>query len=209
MIGFIRRIAVSVVVMMGFAPGVFAQSQTDIPPGVGVTPHQKFHESLYRASGFLGVNAGLINDAPSAFGILGQYQQGRMALTGGFLGSASTGGLRRNWLELDALYGYAWNAYDFGLFSESPAKFTVTASVGVSMVTYDERYRRSRFFDPMAPPPDSLPPNRFDVAPGIPLQLQAIYQVNRYAGITALAYLNINRIYFSYGMMVGVTVGLF
>jgi hypothetical protein len=173
----------------------------------GVAPHQRFKDHFYRAFALGGVNAGLINDAPTAGALLGSYQVDHQVVTGGFITSSSNGGLRKTWIEGDLLYGYAWNGYDFGFFSKGATDLSVTASAGLSFVTYDIRYRRGRF-DPQASP-SFLAPNTFQYAVGVPVQLQASYAITRFLGVTALFYANINKIQISYGAMAGVMVGWF
>lgn len=175
----------------------------------GVPPHQRFKNNFYRVTGSFGVNAGLINDAPSAFAMFGSYQVGHSTLTGGFLSSNNTNRIRKTWIEGDVLYGYAWNGYDFGYFSKGATDFWVTASAGLGLVTYDVRPRRFSRFGPPPPIDSTLPQNTYQYGIGLPVQLQASYAISRFLGVSATLFANFNKIQITYGAMAGVQVGWF
>ncbi len=182
---------------------------TEVDPGTGIAPHAKFRDTYYRVTGSFGINVGLVNDAPTVGALFGSYQIGHDVLSGGFLTSNSNGRLRKTWIEGELLYGYAWNGYDFGYFSKGATGLWVMASAGLAFDTYDIRYRRFSRFDPQPPIDTTLPPNSFQYAIGLPIQIEASYAITHYLGVSATIFANFNKIQITYGAMAGLQIGWF
>jgi hypothetical protein len=76
---------------------------------------------------------------------------------------------------------------------ERPSQyFHFALSGGVGFDSYSERWRRFRPGAMYAQ--DSIRPNTFEYVVGFPLQIQALYEPFKYAGIGVLMYANFNRI---------------
>ena len=153
----------------------------------------------YRLLFGVGGNAGLINDAPLSYIGSASYQLGHSLYSASFI--ASTNNTRqppRNmFIEFDLLYGLAVDEV-LPHYETSPQSLHLSLSAGIGLDTYSVRwrFRRRDFVDTAFA---SFPPNTFEYAPGFPVQLQAIYEPFRFAGIGAMLFANFNRISPNYG----------
>ncbi|SRR5579883_1214 len=171
------------------------------PTEVGVPRYIQLFEARYRLLFGFGGNAGVGALTPRSFIGLAEYQTSSSVLGAGFISSSSTGfGFpRRSYSEFDALYSIAYD--DLLTHYELPSQhFHASFGAGLSLAAYStvwHRFRRGAIV------PDSslvlLQPNTTEIALGLPIQAQAIYEPFRYAGIGAIAFANFSKLQPSFG----------
>ncbi len=169
--------------------------------GIGVQPYKQPPEPRYRLLFGYGADGGLGGLTPRTY--IGSISRefAPSVLTAGFLSSSSNsrGFPRRTYSEFDLLYGIA---YDGALqhYAGASELFHASISAGICLSAYQTN---SRFRKPVFPDSNF---NTTQISPGLPIQLQAIYEPIRYLGIGALLFYTISAFQPSYGGAVVVEV---
>ncbi|HET6401330.1 MAG TPA: hypothetical protein VFH95_08020 [Candidatus Kapabacteria bacterium] len=185
------------------AQTVVSMDQSSPDAGIGVPRYTGPEPARFRAIFGFGGNAGLGGLVPAAYVGDVSYQTGLSLLEAGVITSSSvTWPLpRRDYLEFDLLYGIALDQL-LPRYERPSDDFHAALSVGISLNTYQTRWRIHRGFGP-----DSsfflLPPNTFEYSLGLPIQFQAIYEPLSLfgigVGIGGLLFCNISGFTPSYG----------
>ncbi len=175
-----------------------SMNQSYLEEEIGVPRYVQPEEPRYRVLFGFGGNAGLGALTPATYVGDASYQMGISLLSAGFVSSASvTQNLpRRSYSEFDLLYGIAMDQL-LARYERPSDYFHAGLTAGIGFDAYRERWRR--FGRPSSPVYYLYPPNTFKYSLGLPIQLQAIYEPFRYAGIGALLFCNFSSFAPSYG----------
>ena len=167
---------------------------------IGVARYAHPEETRYRGIFGFGGNAGLGASTPQSFIVDISYEMAPSLLTAGIIGSNSVSFQppRLTYTEFDLMYGIALDRV-FPHYAGPSDEYHAALSAGISFSSYQTRwhnFRRGQQFDTLFL---SGPPNSFQYSFGIPIQLQAIYEPLRYAGIGILLFYTISNFQPSYG----------
>lgn len=174
-------------------------NSNSVDVSVGVSRYHRPQPAHYRLLFGMGGNLGLMTDAPQTTVASAGYQKGESLFSASFLSSVSTWGVpRRNFDEFDVLYGLAFDD-EIARYEARPSFFHFAVSAGLGFDTYKARWRRFRRGFLPDSTAASVPPNTFDYALNIPVQLQAMYEPLNFAGIGVMLFAGFNRISPNYG----------
>jgi len=192
----------SIILLAGFlfagASPLYAQAGPY--EAVGVSPYVQPSEAEFRLLFGEGGNAGLGLLTPQSYiGSLG-YQTGANVLSAGFIASNATAGgfPRRTYDEFDLMYGLALDKI-IQSYGRPSNQFHASISAGISVNDYSMRWRRYSRFSPEDTLNYLVPPNTTEISLGVPVQLQAVYEPFRFAGIGLILFSDFSKLQPSYG----------
>ena len=153
----------------------------------------------YRLLFGVGGNDALRNDAPLSFIGSAGYQLEHSLYSASFITSTNNTRQppRNTRLEFDLLYGYAIDE-EIARYEASPQSFHTSLSAGIGFDSYNIRWRFGRRGTPIDTT-SIFHPNIFQYSIAFPVQLQAIYEPFRFAGIGATFFLSVSKLTPSYG----------
>ncbi len=168
--------------------------------GTGVARYIQPEEPHYRLLFGVGGNEGIGALTPQSYIGNISYEFAPSVLTVGFITSNSISHPppRITYTEFDLLYGIALDRV-FSHYGGPSEQFHAALSAGISLGSYQTRWRNFRRGFPLDSLDLSEPPNTSQYSPGLPIQFQAIYEPFRYVGIGALLFYTISTFQPSYG----------
>jgi hypothetical protein len=184
-------------IIIVFSVAGLLRAQTGSSSGsVGISPYMQPAEATYRLLFGEGGNAGLGMQSPqTSIGSL-TYQIGASVLSAGFISSnpVSGGYPRRTYDEFDFMYGLAIDQILLS-YGRPTNQFHASISAGISVDDYSARGHRpsvdtGKYYVPRIPP---------EISPGLPIQLQAVYEPFRFAGIGVILFSDFSKLQPSYG----------
>jgi hypothetical protein len=155
----------------------------------------------YRLFFGVGGNYALRNNEPLSYIGSASYQLEHTLFGASFISNTNPARQipRHTLSEFDLLYGYSADE-ELTWYEASPQSFHVSLSTGIGLDVYSTRWRFGR----QGPVDSTFRPNTFEYSLALPIQLQAIYEPFRFAGIGATLFLSVSKLVPSYGAAVSI-----